>query len=252
MHCSIGESISPAAAAAVAGVPTTFQYNYQHSVTTTRQNNGDWGLTVSVGRFGVADREGGVGLPFQSDGGVNALGPAADPRVADTVASRGGDNTGFDGATVQFVQMKYPDRASPATIADGVEARLIEAEATLKAGNAAGALTILNALRSDGALLALRGYPANSLPPLTLQVGTAAQVDQLFKERAYWLFLTSHRLGDLRRLIRQYGRTANSVFPNGPYFKQGGVYGTDVNSPVPQQEQNNPKYIAGSCLKDQA
>jgi starch-binding outer membrane protein, SusD/RagB family len=242
----------PGAAAAVAGVPTTFQYNYQHSVTTTRQNNGDWGLTVSVGRFGVADREGGVGLPFQSDGDVQALGAAADPRVADSVANRGGDDTGFDGATVQFVQMKFPDRASPATIADGVEARLIEAEATLKAGNAAGALTILNALRSNGALLALRGYPANSLPPLVLQVGTAAQVDQLFKERAYWLFLTSHRLGDLRRLIRQYGRTANSVFPNGPYFKQGGVYGTDVNSPVPQQEQNNPKYIAGSCLKDQA
>ncbi len=241
------------AAAAVAGVPTTFQYNYQHSATTTRQNNGDWGLTVSVGRFGVADREGGVGLPFQSDGDINALGPAADPRVADTVANRnGGDDTGFDGATVQFVQMKHPDRASPATIADGVEARLIEAEATLKAGNAAGALTILNALRSNGALLALRGYPANSLPPLSLQVGTAAQVDQLFKERAYWLFLTSHRLGDLRRLIRQYGRTANSVFPNGSYFKQGGVYGTDVNSPVPQQEQNNPKYIAGSCHQDQA
>jgi hypothetical protein len=146
--------------------------------------------------------------------------------------------------------MKYPDRATPATIADGVEARLIEAEAALKGGNAAGALATLNALRSDGALLALRGYPAGSLPPLTLQVGTAGQVDQLFKERAYWLFLTSHRIGDLRRLIWQYGRAANSVFPTGPYFK-GGNYGTDVNSPVPQQEQNNPKYVAGSCKQDE-
>jgi starch-binding outer membrane protein, SusD/RagB family len=109
----------------------------------------------------------------------------------------------------------------------------------------------LNALRSNGTLLALRGYPSGSLPALTLQVGTAAQVDQLFKERAYWLYLTSHRLGDLRRLIRQYGRTATSVFPSGPYFK-GGQYGTDVNSPVPQQEQNNPKYVAGSCKQDQA
>jgi hypothetical protein len=148
------------------------------------------------------------------------------------------------------VQMKYPDRGSPATIADGIEARLIEAEATLKAGDPAGALTALNALRSDAAVLALRGYPAGSLPPLTLQVGTTAQVDQLFKERAYWLFLTSHRLGDLRRLIWQYGRTANSVFPIGPYFK-GGNYGTDVNSPVPQQEQNNPQYVAGSCKQDE-
>jgi starch-binding outer membrane protein, SusD/RagB family len=185
---------------------------------------------------------------------VQVRGAAADPRVADSLANRAGTSTptkGFDGATDQFVQMKYPDRASPVTIADGVEARLIEAESALNAGNAAGALTILNALRSDAGLLALRGYPANSFTPLTLQVGAAAQVDQLFKERAYWLYLTSHRLGDLRRLIRQYGRTVNSVFPNGPYFK-GGVYGTDVNSPVPQQEQNNPKYVPGSCKQDQA
>lgn len=238
-----------AAAAAVAGVPTTFQYNYQHSTTTTRQNNGTWGLTVSVGRFGEADVEGGNGLPFQSDGDQSR--PAADPRVADTVANRGGDDTGFDGATVQWVQMKYPDRASAITIADGVEARLIEAEAALNAGNPVGALNTLNALRSDAALLALRGYPAGSLPPLTLQLGATAQVDQLFKERAYWLFLTSHRLGDLRRLIRQYGRSAESVFPTGPYFK-GGNYGTDVNSPIPQQEQNNPNYVAGACKQNEA
>ncbi len=237
------------AAAAVAGVPTTFQYNYQHSATTTRQNNGTWGLTVSVGRFGVADSEAGIGLPFQSDGDVKTN-PTPDPRVADSVANRGGDDTGFDGATVQYVQMKYPDRASTATIADGVEARLIEAEAALHAGNPVGALTILNALRSNAALLALRGYPDNSLPPLTLQVGTTAQVDQLFKERAYWLFLTSHRLGDLRRLIRDYGRAANAVFPSGPYFK-GGNYGTDVNSPIPQQEQNNPNFTAGACKTDE-
>jgi hypothetical protein len=43
----------------------------------------------------------------------------------------------------------------------------------------------------------------------------------------------------------------NTVFPNGAYFK-GGTYGTDVNIPVPQQEQNNPNYVPGSCKKDQA
>jgi hypothetical protein len=240
-----------AAAAAVSGVPTTFQYTYSHSTTTGRQNNGTWGLTVSVGRFGEANREGGNGLPFQSDGDLIGRGAAADPRVIDTVANRNGNNKGFDKATVEWVQMKYPDRASPITIADGVEARLIEAEAALNAGNPVGALTTLNALRSNAALLALRGYSANSLPALTLQVGAAAQLDQLFKERAYWLFLTSHRLGDLRRLIRQYGRSAESVFPTGAYFK-GGNYGTDVNSPIPQQEQNNPNYVAGACKQNEA
>jgi hypothetical protein len=242
----------PEAALAVAGVSTTFQYNYLHSETTGRQNNGTWSLTVSVARFGEADAEAGVGLPYQSDGNLKKTAGLVDPRVADSVANRAGQgNKGFDGTTVQWVQAKYPARSSPVTIADGVEARLIEAEASLNAGDAAGALATLNALRSNAALLALRGYAANSLPPLTLQVTAAAQQDQLFKERAYWLFLTSHRLGDLRRLIRQYARPVNTVFPNGAYFK-GGLYGTDVNVPVPFQEQNNPQYDKTACKQNVA
>jgi hypothetical protein len=241
-----------AAALAVAPVSTTFQYNYQHAETSGRQNNGTWALTVSVGRFGVANVEAGVGLPYQSEGNLKQTGTTPDPRVADSLARRGANANpnGFDGATPQWVQAKYPLRPSPITIADGVEARLIEAEAALATGNAADALTILNALRSNAALLALRGYPANSLPPLLLQATPAAQVDQLFKERAYWLFLTSHRLGDLRRLVRQYGRAVNTVFPNGSYFK-GGTYGNNVNVPVPFQEQNNPEYVPGSCKQDE-
>jgi hypothetical protein len=242
----------PEAAAAVAGVLTTFQYNYVHSETTARQNNGTWSLTVSVARFGEADAEAGVGLPYQSDGNIKKAGGGFDPRVADSVANRSGQgNKGFDGTTVQWIQAKYPLRSTTVTIADGVEARLIEAEASLQAGDPVTALATLNALRSSTALLALRGYPATSLPPLTLQATTAAQQDQLFKERAYWMYLTSHRLGDLRRLIRQYGRPVNSVFPNGAYFK-GGLYGTDVNVPVPFQEQNNPEYDPSLCKQNVA
>lgn len=239
------------AAAAVAGVSTTFQYNYQHSETTGAQNNGTWALSTNVGRFGVAALKGGNGLPYQTDGDTKNAG--FDPRVANAVRpSNGGfgfDN-GVPGGELQFVQQKYPARNSPSTIADGVEARLIEAEAALQT-DPVGALTILNALRSNSALLTLRGYADGSLPPLTLQATSAAQVDQLFKERAYWLFLTSHRLGDMRRLIRQYGRGAETVFPTGAYFK-GGTFGTDVNSPVPQREQNNPNYTPGSCKQNEA
>jgi len=242
----------PGAMAAVAGVSTTFQYNYTHSETTTAQNNGTWSLTTNVGRFGVAGLKGGNGLPYQQDGDMKN--PGFDPRVANILRPSDGGR-GFDkgvpGGEFKFVQQKYPARSSSSVIADGVEARLIEAEATLKAGDAAGALAILNALRSNAALLTLRGYAANSLPPLTLQGTPTAQIDQLFKERAYWLFLTSHRLGDMRRLIRQYGRATNTVFPTGPYFK-GGTYGTDVNSPVPQREQNNPNYKADACKQNEA
>jgi hypothetical protein len=237
------------AAAAVAGVSTTFQYNYLHSETTAGQNNGTWNLTANVGRFGVADVKGGTGLPYQSEGDLAKT--TKDPRVANAVRPTSGGH-GFDGGPeLQYVQLKYSLRSSPVTVADGVEARLIEAEAALKTGDAVGALGTLNALRSNAALLSLRGYPSGSLLPLTLQPTAAAQLDQLFKERAYWLYLTSHRLGDLRRLITQYNRTPSAVFPTGPYFK-GGTFGTDVNSPVPQREQNNPNYTPGACKQDQA
>ena len=54
-------------------------------------------------------------------------------------------------------------------------------------------------------------------------------------------------IGDLRRLIRQYGRSADTVFPVGPWAK-GGNYGGDVNIPVPQAEQNNPNVSANTCI----
>ena len=76
--------------------------------------------------------------------------------------------------------------------------------------------------------------------------GSAAGREDLhFRERAFWLYSTGHRLGDLRRLIRQYGRGAETVFPTGAYFK-GGLYGTDVNLPIPQEEENNANFTA--CL----
>src|SRR5581483_874628 len=105
-------------------------------------------------------------------------------------------------------------------MASGVEARLIEAEAALAAGDASW-LTILNRLRTDGtfttaphpgdptvtdttwgpgvgAVLFPNGLPG--LRPLTDPGTPAARVDLLFAERAAWLFLTGHRLGDMRRL----------------------------------------------------
>jgi hypothetical protein len=50
----------------------------------------------------------------------------------------------------------------------------------------------------------------------------------------------------LRRLIRQYGRDAETVFPTGDYFKAGLTYGVGVNLPLPRRETNNPN-VSG-CL----
>ena len=125
----------------------------------------------------------------------------------------------------------YPRGDSPVPLATGIEARLIEAENLLANNDASGWLGKLNAARTTVA----------GLPPLADPGSTAARVDLLFRERAFWMYFTSHRVGDLRRLVRQYGRAAESVWPTGTYFK-GGVYGADQNLPPSQAERNNPEY----------
>jgi hypothetical protein len=62
-----------------------------------------------------------------------------------------------------------------------------------------------------------------------------------FREKAFWQFSRGHRLNDLRRLIRQYGRTQDAVFPTGSFFK-GTTYGIDVNLPVTDNEKTNPLF----------
>jgi hypothetical protein len=72
--------------------------------------------------------------------------------------------------------------------------------------------------------------------------GTAdARVNLLFREKAFWTFSRGQRLGDLRRLIRQYNRTADNTFPTGVHYK-GGNYGVDVNLPVVTNERQNPNF----------
>lgn len=205
------------AAAAVAGVPTGFRYAIESSVNSARQNNGIWNYTVNFFGFSVPDSEGGNGLPWQS---------ANDPRVLWQDAG----SPGFDGETPFFMQEKYPARDVETPLATGIEARLIEAEAALQAGNTNSFLATLSALRQPVGL----GQLADP--------GSAtAREDLLFRERGFWLYLTAQRLSDLRRLVRQYGRAQETVFPTGAYHK-GGEYGSDVNFPVSADERNNPRF----------
>src|SRR5687768_11753630 len=212
----------PADAAAVAAdVPDDFVFEIEHSDNTARQENGVFAYVNIQGRWSVADSEGGEGLPYRSSG---------DPRV--TFELDPDDGVGFDGVTPMFHQLKYPEREVDVVLASGTEARLIEAEAQLRAGNATAWLGILNALRTPG------------LPALTDPGTAAGRIDLMFRERAFWLWLTAHRLGDMRRLVRQYDRPATSVFPTGAY-SQGGLYGDDVSLPIPFEELNNP--LAEEC-----
>jgi hypothetical protein len=79
------------------------------------------------------------------------------------------------------------------------------------------------------------------LTPLADPGTPDARLDLIMRERAFWMFGTGHRLGDLRRLVRVYQRPAETVFPTGAYPK-GGSYGPAVNLPVSVAELNNPKF----------
>ena len=232
-----------AAAAAVASVPSSFRYIINHDENSARQNNGVFSFAQISRRFSIPDREGTNGLPFRSDG-------LTDGRLATRRNSASGGN-GFDNFTPLFVTAKFQNRSAPSPLAEGIEARLIEAEAALAANDDATFLAKLNAARAASPTYALAPAPAPAgpAPIAVVPAVTSDKVNLLFQERAYSLFLTSHRLGDLRRLISQYGRSAESVFPTGAYFK-GGVYGTDVNFPVPFEEQNNPSFTG--CLDRKA
>ena len=230
------------AAAAVAGVPTSFRYEIEYSNNTPRQNNGVYVVTHLNTRFSVSpdpdgDGEGVNGLPFVA---------ADDPRVPTEIT----DLESFDGVTPLWLQLTYPTREANVVLASGVEARLIEAEAQVRT-NPAGTLLILNQLRSA---TGTNSGGVSGLAPLTLQGTAEGQVRQLFRERAFWLFLTAHRLGDLRRMIRQYGFTEDQVFPTGTYHKEG-EYGDDTNFPIPFSERNNPRYLEAQkdvrgCIDD--
>lgn len=226
------------AAVAAATVSTGFSYAVTHDLNTTRQNNGIFKGTFTFKRYGMADKEGVNGFPYIS---------VADPRTP-IYRPSGAGGLGFDGATPQQDQLRYFDEKASVTVATGLEARLIQAEVTLQRSDTTGMYAILNALRAAPPSYILAGNPASPssqptpVPAMAALSGTGNPVDNLFGERARWLWLTSHRLSDLRRLIRQYSRLTESVFPTGAYFKQGLVYATDVNFPVPIDEQNNPNF----------
>ncbi len=240
------------AAAAVKDVPTDFMYNIAYvprgGGTTNGFDRNALGQWIS---FTMGDNEGMNGLPYVAGG---------DPRT-DTAAGTG--QTAGSRAPM-IVAKKYSDIAgrTPITLASGIEARLIEAEFALKHGNIREWLGILNSLRTTCEIDELCGVPAPAgtggvanLPPLRdpatqpLPTGKSvdeARIDLLFAERAYWLYLTGHRQGDLRRLIRNYQRTENTVYPAGAYpygTRLGFDYGRDVTIPVPPTEkQRNPLY----------
>jgi hypothetical protein len=155
-----------------------------------------------------------------------------------------------------YYPVKFGNPSTFVPLATGVEARLVEAEAALQRGQVGQWAAALNLLRANAptTYLAL----ASPMTALSADSTTAAspteRVDVMFRERAFWLFGTGTRVGDMRRLSRQYRRNQDTVFPVGPYAG-GGVqgtptYGTDVSLTLPTAQSGNTttnRYYKG-CL----
>jgi len=259
----LGLSNAPAAAALVTGIATNFRYDVTASL--TGGTNTLWDQPTSQNRYTISDSVQGNGRSILVKNAIPFL-SAKDPRVPAhyKIASNGRDSVkSQDGGTYVIQVDSLWGQTSAVALTSGIDARLIEAEAALKAGNPAGMMSILNALRAAPQQLTAPsptatgthpGWTTPVMPALT-DPGTAdGRVNLLFREMAFWQFGRGHRLGDLRRLIRDYGRAADGSntggYPIGTHFK-GGVFGVDLNLPVTTDEKiGNPNFTA--CLDRKA
>jgi hypothetical protein len=146
--------------------------------------------------------EGTVAPPFQATG---------DPRVP--VENTG--EMGADNVTPRFDQRKYPDEFTPMPMGTWQEARLIQAEALIRANQSPAGVALLNQVRA-----------AAGLPELDTAMSHADAMTALRTERKMQLFLTGRRFPDMRRF---------DEFPAG--------WGATC-VPVPLVEtQNNPNLV---------
>lgn len=230
-------------------VPSSYQYVWTTQTSSNSDDNGLWVLNISVSRITVSDSFDIVAgqqnvirnaLPFAS---------ANDPRVPVISGSKATPTVvAEDGTTPLFVEQIWKGRDDPVPLVSGIDARLIEAEAALNNGDIAGMMTILNALRA--APPRIGNFQPAAMAALPTPPDQPSATTLFFREKGFWTFGRGQRLGDLRRLIRQYNRTEDQVFPAGIYFKGGTPYGHDVNLPVPDAERVNPQFTG--CIDRKA
>jgi len=236
------------AAAVSAAVPTDYVYDAQ-----TRPDQSGPGqpnvyeynilnpFTGGCSYINVADQEGTNGLNFLS---------ANDPRlVTDTTIAETCDRRSNPSAPPLYYPIKFGNPSATIPIATGVEARLIEAEGALQANQITTWASDLNTLRSAAPQTYLQ--LGNAMSPLTSDsTVTASAVQRIavqFRERAFWLFGTGTRLGDMRRLIKQYGQygfTPANVYPTGPYANGAAAdfpsYSADISLTLPTPNSGAP------------
>jgi hypothetical protein len=220
-----------AAAATAAGLTDqTFSWAVLASVNSPRQNSGIWYYNVNFPSFGMGTQKNGNGVPFATSG---------DPRTPATLgAAAGGQPTPFYVSNVYSIG----GAATATVLANYTEAQLIVAEGDIVAGNYAGALAIMNALRA-GSGLSWTGATDATLANLSAS-SPKVQMQQLLTERAYWFWVTAHRLGDWRRMLRTPYNAAPFNFAIGDVYPTGNGLFDILEFPTPLVTNPNPNYKA--------
>jgi hypothetical protein len=144
------------------------------------------------------------------------------------------------------MQQIYSRPDASILLASGIEARLIRAEAAVRAGDTSGAEALLNDLRSDYSLRATVQWDVDppeagsALQPLVLADSLELDVETVAGERARELWLTGDRLTTARRLRRDPTVTID-LFPQ----KAGVNGGDDIAFPIVQLElEENPSLVS--------
>jgi starch-binding outer membrane protein, SusD/RagB family len=222
--------VAAAADSAAAFKDKTFNYTINGSLNSLRQNSGIWFYNVNFPSFSMGTLKNTTGLPFATSG---------DPRTPATVGRAAGGEPG-----AFYISNYYTTggAASVTTLASYTEAQLIVAEGDIFAGDYPAALTIMNALRANSGL----SWAGASDATLANLSGSSpkAQMQQLLTERAYWFWVTGHRLGDWRRMLRPpynqapFSFVMSDVYPTGP-----GLFDI-LEFPTPLLTNPNPNYKA--------
>lgn len=229
------------AASAVSGVSDEFVYFSEYSGNTTAQYNEIFQYTTgtitalrwTVGD-GTADNRHNERWPyFQEWVDQGLLDPDTDLEAAEI------------GVPV-VLQLVYDGPASNIPIASGWEARMIEAEAELRAGNDQEAEDLINPLLTTPSLnplTAVNPSLADDLGPFeTVDFSdggfdAATDLPQLARARAAGLWLSGQRQATLRRFAEEDGV---DLYPQG-------TQGDDMSFPIVQQEIDNNRNVSSAC-----
>ncbi len=214
------------AALLVKNIPDGFSFTLPRlrlPVRSTSPRGTLWASLMANKSF-IANHKGANGMPYIE---------ANDPRIQYTAR--------WNAAGGEYYE---PAEKLNLTVVTYLEARLIEAEADLAAEGSRW-LNILNDLRATVPGLTPLEDPALSPLP-SGKSERDVRVDLLFSERAFWLFFSGRRQGDMRRLVRNYNRDIENVYPVGDYPSGSGSYEPYMDIPVPTSERFNPEHVGCS------